>query len=146
MITAVLILSLLAQEPVGGPAQAPDGPLHLSGGNADVANWLTQPVEHAPGVWRVWWRSFQHPAAESDGMNRTAFLYEVHCSANELRQVRFELYADGRLLRGSDQNQPLHEPVARWADPEVMAYVCGEARLTVMAPDADAAARHFRAR
>lgn len=146
MFATILILSMLAQVPTGGPAQAPDGPLGLAGGNSEVANWFSDPVETTPGVWRVWWRTFLHPAAESDGLNRTAFLFEVHCGSNQLRQVRFELYADGRLLRATDQNQPLHEPVPAWADTEVMSRVCGDLRPSVRVANADAAASHFRRR
>lgn len=126
--------------------QAPTGPLHLVGGTDEVSDWTTDPVEVQPGVWRVWWWKLFHPAPFSDGMDRAASGYEVHCAAGELRQVRQELYVGDRLMRGWDQTQPLHHPVGAWADPQVMARVCGGQRPTVSVADVDAAVSHFRRR
>lgn len=140
MLAVALTLSLLAQ----GPAQAVDGPLGLVNGGADVSVWLGQPYEVSPGVQRVWWWQFVNPPSRSDGMNRHAFQFEVHCAANQIRQMRFELYADDRLLSGSDQSQPLHEPIPQWSDPHIMSRVCGGVQPQVTAPNAAAAAAHFR--
>lgn len=143
MITAALMLVLLMQEPQTPVAQASDTRLGLVSGDASVSRWLSEPVEIEPGVWRVWWWTFLHPPAESDGMSRAAFLHEVHCRTGQLSQGRYELYADDRILRGYDRDLPLHHPVAHWADPEIMERVCGDTRPEVVVPDATAAAAHF---
>lgn len=140
MLAVALTLSLLAQD----VAQAPDGPLGLIGGNRDVSMWTSEPVEISPGVWSVWWRTFMYGAGMSDGMDRAASRFEVHCADNRLRQARHELYAGDRLLSGYDQSQPLHDPVDRWADPQVLARVCGGSIPQVNVPNAAAAAMHFR--
>lgn len=126
--------------------QAPVGPVHHVGGAEGVSDWTTDPVEVQPGVWRVWWWKLFHPAPFSDGMDRAATGYEVHCAAGQLRQMRQELYVRNRLMRGWDQTQPLHDPVPAWADPQVMARVCGDDRATVSVADVDAAMAHFRRR
>ena len=140
MLISALALSLLIQT----SGQAPDGPVGLVSGDARLSSWTNAPVETAPGVKRIWWWNLTSPPDRLDGLNRMAFQYEVHCEAGQLRQTRFELWADDRLIRGHDQNQPLHAPVGAWADSAVAARACGLSSAEVTAPNLGAAAAHFR--
>lgn len=124
-------------------AQIAVGPLGLVSGDAEVSRWVSSPRDRGDGTTAIWWVIFFGTPSESDGMDRAAFAYHVDCATDRLSQRRYELHAGDRLLRAIQQDQPWHEPVARWADPEVIAHACGRATPTVVVPDADAASRHF---
>jgi len=125
-------------------AQIAVGQLGLVEGGPESSAWVANPAPTDDGTVLLWWVNFFHPPAESDGLDRAAFLYEVDCDGGRLRRRAHELYAGERLLRANHQDLPWHEPVARWAESEVIAHACGRVVPTVLAPDADAASRHFR--
>lgn len=130
--------------PSDATARADNRNLGLAEGIPGVAGWISQPTEIAPQVWQAWWWHITDPGTLSDGMNRAAFLFEIDCQQRVLRQRGYEFYADTRLLRRADQDQPPHTADKGRVSQMVLARVCDGERPEMTAATVDEAASHFR--